>query len=140
MPDTKQEVIDKLTKFRLVDKYQSFHEVMPYSFHADEAQRNTVTEVLDNCAKELLFLFKQAKKKPTKVNLKKVLQQHLTIISHLAVNESNKEFAYKLVWFLSEKVAVQLNKQSAKKYWGYWQVSDGEVQTVQYKKPRKKVQ
>lgn len=137
---TKEEIIQKLTKFRLVDKYRSFHEVMPHYFHADASLRTIVTDIIDNCAKELLFLFNVAKKKPTKANLKKVLLLHMNLISHAALDEPNKEFAYKLCWFLAEKVEVSLAKQTAKKYWGYWDIVNEEVQTVKYRKPRKRVE
>lgn len=131
----KEEIIRKLTKFRQVDKYQSFHEVMPHRFLASSEQRSLVTEILDNCAKELVYLYRTAKKNPTKLNLKKVIQLHMNLIAHAALDETNKEFAYKLCWFLAEKVAVNFPKQTAQKYWGYWAVEKDEVKTVKYKKP-----
>ena len=140
MPDTKEEIKQKLSKFRLVDKYQSFHEILPEVRYADSQQKATVAEVLDNCAKELLVLWNLAKKRPTKATMKKVLQIHMNLISHAALDELNKEFAYRLCWFLAEKVDVNLPKQTAAKYWGYWKIVDDEVKTVKYKKPKKKLE
>ncbi|HTN47709.1 MAG TPA: hypothetical protein VL098_15275 [Flavipsychrobacter sp.] len=137
---TKEEIVQKLTKFRLVDKYHAFHEVMPHAFHADAGQRSVTTEILDNCAKELVFLFNTAKKKPAKALIKKVLQLHMELIAHSVLDEANKEFAYRLCWFLAEKAETSLSKQTAKKYWGYWQVVNDEVQVIKYRKPRKKMQ
>lgn len=135
--DTKTAIINKLSKFRLVDKYTTFHEAMPHSFSASPFQQQLVSEILNNCAKELIQLFIAAKKLPFKTPLKKVLHIHMELIAHADLDAANKEFAYKLCWYLSEKVSVNLSKQTAKKYWGYWEVVENEVKTVQYRKPRK---
>lgn len=136
----KEDIIEKLTKFRLVDKYATFYEAMPEIRFADSTQRAIVSDILDNCTKELICLFRIAeKKKPRKTDLKKVLQLHMDLIAHSILDEENKEFGYKLCWFLAEKAAVNLPRQTAKKYWGYWQVVNDEVKTVKYRKPRKRL-
>lgn len=61
----------------------------------------------------------------------------MELIAHTDLDAANKEFAYKLCWYLAEKASVNLPKQTAKKYWGYWEVVENEVKTVQYRKPRK---
>ena len=136
---SKEEIVEKLSKFRQVDKYTAFHEALPEVRYATAAQRHTVTDLLNNCAKELVWLFQSAKKMPRKTDMKKVLQIHMNLVAHSALDEENKEFAYKLCWFLAEKVEVNLPKQTAKKYWGYWQIVDNEVKTVKYRKPRKMI-
>lgn len=135
--ETKAAIINKLSKFRLVDKYTTFHEAMPHSFKASPYQHQLVSDILNNCSKELIQLFLSAKKLPLKTPLKKVLHIHMELIAHADLDAANKEFAYKLCWYLAEKVSVNLPKQTAKKYWGYWEVVDNKVKTVQYRNPRK---
>ncbi len=136
---TRKEIIEKLTKFRMVDKYAAFYEALPDVRFAHASQRAIVSDLLNNCAKELIYLFTTAKKKPRKTDLKNVLKCHMDLISHAALDEVNKEFAYKLCWFLAEKAEVNLPKQTAAKYWGYWQVVNDEVKIVKYRKPRKRL-
>lgn len=136
---SKEAIIEKLTKFRLVDKYLAFHEIMPGTFHADKQQQLIVSDILDNCAKELIYLYKEAKKNPLKSHLKKVIFLHMELITHSLLDTANKEFAFRLCWFLAEKTATHLPKQTAKKYWGYWQVENNEVRTVAYRKPQTKM-
>lgn len=136
---TKEEIIEKLTKFRMVDKYAAFCEVLLEVRFSHVEERVIVSEILNSCTKELICLFNAAKKKPRKTDLKKILKLHMDLISHAAVDEENKEFAYKLCWFLAEKTEVNLPKQTAAKHWGYWQIVNDEVKTVKYRKPRKKI-
>ena len=132
--------MDKLEKFRMIDKYASFYEILPEVRFSDRAQKTVLTAILNSCCKEMIVLFKTAKKMPTKAALKKVLLQSMSEISHAQELDSlNKEFGYRLGWFLAEKAEVNLPKQSAKKYWGYWQIENNEVRAVSYRKPRKKL-
>lgn len=136
----KEEIIEKLVKFRLVDKYSAFGEAMPEIRFAAIAEKILVSDILNNCTKELIHLFRTAeKKKPRKTDLKKVLKLHMDILSHAAIDDENREFGYMLCWFLAEKAEVNLPKQTAQKYWGYWQIVNDEVKTVKYRKPRKKL-
>lgn len=121
-----QDTISKLVKFRSVDKYEAFFEVLPAVVHTSSIQKEVVSEILDTCCTSLLQMLRQPKR-PTKPALKKVLVTCMDQISIAPVDAENREFGYQLGWFLAEKVAVNLRKGTEKKVWGYWHIEGTEV-------------
>ena len=121
-----QDTISKLVKFRSVDKYDAFHEVLPAVAHTSSQQKEVVSDILDTCCTSLLQMLRQPKK-PTKPALKKALVMCMDQISIAPVDVENREFGYQLGWFLAEKVAVNLRKGTEKKVWGYWHIEGSEV-------------
>ena len=120
------EAISKLTKFRSVDKYEAFHEILPAVIHTTTEQKEIVCDILDRCCTALLQLLRLPKR-PTKSVMKKVLVMCMDDISIAPVDGENKEFGYQLGWYLAEKVAVNLRKGTEKKVWGYWHIDGEEV-------------
>ncbi len=106
--------------------------------YADYFHKKIVTEILNDCAKELILLF-NIPKKPAKTAIKKILQQCMNDLFRAQIDDENREFAYQLGWFLAEKTGVELPKRTEKKVWGYWQISDDEVKIVKARKTRKKL-
>lgn len=119
-------IIDILSKFRYVDKYESFHEILPFVLLAPEDQKQIVTEILDHCCSQLLFHFNQGKK-PSKILLKTVLIECMDALAVAPINAENREFGYQLGWYLADKVEVNLKKGTEKKLWGYWLIEKNEV-------------
>ncbi len=122
----KQQVLTTLEKFRNVDKYQTFREILPDVIFTDVRERETVSEILDNCCADLIQLLR-GPQPATKPVLKKVLILCMDELAVARINTTNREFGYQLGWFLAEKVAIDLKKGTEKKVWGYWQVQAGEV-------------
>lgn len=120
------ETIHILSKFRYVDKYQTFHEILPFVLHTSEEQKAIVNGILDDCAGVLLRLFNEPKK-PTKPVLRQSLIECMDALAIARINAENREFGYQLGWYLAEKVNVNLKKGTEKKIWGYWQVEGNEV-------------
>lgn len=115
-----------LSKFRQVDKYESFHEILPAVIYTNEEQKKTVTELLDICCATLIDLY-ETSKKPSKIIMKKVLVQCMDELSIASIDAENREFGYQLGWYLAEKVNINLRKGTEKKIWGYWSIEANEV-------------
>ena len=115
-----------LSKFRQVDKYESFHEILPSVRHTTDEQKRTVSGILDTCSLALLQEFEQPRKPAVKV-LKQLLIECMDALSVAPINAENREFGYQLGWYLAEKVQVNLKKGTEKKLWGYWQVEQEQV-------------
>ena len=96
------EAISKLTKFRSVDKYEAFHEILPAVIHTTTEQKEIVCDILDRCCTALLQLLRLPKR-PTKPVMKKALVLCMDDISIAPVDGENKEFGYQLGWYLAEK-------------------------------------
>ena len=123
-----KEKIDTLEKFKNVDKYKSFHEILPSVAQSCEEQKNIVSDILDNCSVELIGILR-ASKRPSKAELKKELIRCMDEISVAVINAENRDFGYQLGWYLADKVDVNLKKGTEKKIWGYWEVEGSEVHT-----------
>lgn len=129
----KEQVLNILYKFKLVDKHQSFHEILPSVIFTSEEEKEIVANILDVCCTALIKHI-EATKKPSKMVMKKIMIECMDAISIAPINAENREFGYQLGWYLSEKVMVSLNKGTEKKIWGYWQIEANEVQPP--KRPR----
>ena len=121
-----EDTIFKLLKFKSVDKYEAFHEILPSVRYSSQKEKDVVSDILDECCADLLRLLR-GEKRPTKPVLKKVLVTCMDQISIAPVDGEHKEFGYQLGWYLAEKVAVNLRKGTEKKVWGYWQIEADEV-------------
>ncbi len=126
MKASRHQVLKTLEKFRNVDKFRAFQEILPDVVYSGADERELVNEILDACCRDLLELFR-AKKKPTKPVLKKLLILCMDELAVAKINTTNREFGYQLGWYLAEKVSVDLKKGTEKKVWGFWTVEGGEV-------------
>lgn len=119
-------VIDILSKFRYVDKYASFHEVLPAVLVAPVEQRQVVTEIVDRCCTELLFSF-QNQDQPSVKLLRQSLIECMDALAIAPISAAHRDFGYQLGWYLAEKVQVDLRKGTERKLWGYWRIEGNEV-------------
>jgi hypothetical protein len=122
----RRETIDVLSKFRYVDKYEAFHEILPCVLGISQKEKDIVSEILDSCCTELLRCCQESER-PNKTSLKKLLVVCMDSLSVAPINAVNREFGYQLGWYLSEKVDINLKKGTEKKLWGYWQIEGDEV-------------
>jgi len=122
----RKEIIDVLSKFRYVDKYEAFHEILPSVISTSEKEKNIVSEILDKCCTELLKCCQESER-PNKASLKKSLVVCMDSLAVAHINAVNREFGYQLGWYLAEKVNINLKKGTEKKLWGYWQIEGNEV-------------
>lgn len=120
------EIIQTLSKFRYVDKYHTFREILPGIVHAPESQQVIVNELLDHYCSELLQHFTTTKRSSKQV-LRQILIECMDALSVAPIDAENREFGYQLGWYLAEKVKVDLQRGTEKKLWGYWQVEGNEV-------------
>jgi len=120
------EIIRVLSKFRQVDKYEAFREILPSVALTAESHKTVVAALLDDCATHLLQLF-EAPKKPPKLLLRQPLIACMDALSIADIDAENREFGYQLGWYLAEKVNINLGKGTEKKLWGYWRIEDNEV-------------
>jgi hypothetical protein len=122
----RKEIIDVLSKFRYVDKYEAFHEILPSVISTSEKEKNIVSEILDSCCTELLKCCQESER-PNKTSLKKSLVVCMDALAVADIDSANREFGYQLGWYLAEKVNLNLQKGTEKKIWGYWQIENNEV-------------
>ena len=133
---TNSEILDKLYKFRSVDKYDTFKKAHPSLAHTPPDQQKIIETILDSCCTELIKLFR-TDKRPTKTAIKSVITSHMNEITHSGVNAENRDFGYELCWFLSEKTGSDFKFISHNKAWGFWNIESNEVKTIEMKsKPK----
>jgi hypothetical protein len=122
----RNDIINTLSKFRYVDKYEAFHEILPGILGASEKEKTIVSEILNNCSTELLRCYQDVER-PRKIVLKKCLVICMDALAVADIDAANREFGYQLGWYLADKVDVNLKKGTEKKLWGYWQIEGNEV-------------
>jgi hypothetical protein len=118
--------LHKLHKFKSVDKYATFKEILPSVIFSSERDKEIVSEILDNCCSSLIKEFEKPAR-PTKPVLKKMLISCMDELAVAPIDAENREFGYQLGWYLAEKANVDLQKGTEKKVWGYWKVEEEEV-------------
>lgn len=121
-----EKILAVLSKFRNVDKYESFYEILPSVVHTPEEQKELVSEILDSCCTQLINHFETGQKRCKKA-IRQSLIECMDSLSIAGINAENREFGYQLGWFLADKVRVDLKKGTEKKVWGYWQIENNEV-------------
>lgn len=125
----KKEVLDKLYSFRGMDKYATFGKAQPGIIHSPDDQQDIISNILDNCCKELIIEF-DGVKRISKTTLRTIIIKHMDMITQAHVNNENKDFGYHLCFFLAEKTGVDIRRHSDTKIWGYWKVEGNKLKTV----------
>ena len=129
MAMNKKERLEKLYAFISLDKYATFCKAQSGIIHAHEDQQQIISELLDNCCKDLAIEIESAKK-PTKAILKAIIIKYMDAISSAAVNTENRDFGIHLCYFIAEKAGVDIRKQSETKLWGYWPIENDRIRVV----------
>lgn len=126
----REEVIETLRKFRWVDKYHTFHKIVPGVDHSTEHQKKVITDIVEECCTELIRIYSNKRKRVLKAAVRSVILSHMDEISYSDANTENKDFGYELCWYISEKVEVDLRKYTDTKVYGYWKVVDNKLKEV----------
>ncbi len=116
---TREATIEKLEKFKFADKFATFYRIRPTVLLSPDDQQDTASSILDNCCRQLIKLYRQAKKKPTKANLKRELIKCMNELHKADITAENKDFAYELCWYLCEIVGIDFKKMTSTKKWGF---------------------
>ncbi|MEZ5015784.1 MAG: hypothetical protein R2800_01925 [Flavipsychrobacter sp.] len=134
----KEEIIEQLRKFRWIDKYHNFRDLLPTIEQSSDDDKDIINNIVEDCCTELIRIYNTSKRKPTKALLGKTILQYMDDISYTKVDELNKDFGYELCWYIAEKVGVDLRKQSTTKVYGYWSIVENNLKTVTKRGKRKK--
>lgn len=125
----KDKIIEQLRRIRWVDKYHTFHKIVPGVDKAGEDEKETITNIVEDCCTELIRHY-NAKRKPTKEKVKKIILKYMDMISYTEVNTESKDFGYELCWYIGEKIGVDIRKYTETKVYGYWRVEENALRTV----------
>lgn len=117
-------IIEELRRIRWVDKYHTFHKIVPGVDHTPEHQQEQINEIVEDCCTKLIRLYLSKKKQPTVAQVRSVILQHMDMISYTDVNNENKDFGYELCWYIAEKTGINIKKYTDTKVYGYWIVED----------------
>lgn len=116
-------IIEKLRKIRWVDKYHTFHRVVPGVDHSTDEQKDMVTNILEDCCTEVIKLYNSAKK-PSVVLVRNTILKYMDKISYTDANAENRDFGYELCWYIAEKAGITIRKYTDSKVYGYWKVTE----------------
>lgn len=115
----REDIIAKLEKFRLVDKYIAFRELQPSIILSTYDHREIINSILNNCSRDLLLLYQSSELKPKKSFLKKVFVKCMSEITGATVSTEDKEFAYDICWRLAEMIGADIRQTTGNRKWGY---------------------
>lgn len=124
---SKSPEIDALHKFRLIDIYATFHEVLPEALYSSLQHKELVSETLKRCCSQLIYLIETNAPHKT---LKKALSECMDSLFLAPIDTPSREFGYQIGWFLAEKAGIDLTKGTERKVWGYWKIEQNQVKTI----------
>lgn len=135
----KEEKISALRRIRWVDKYHTFHKIVPGVEESGDDEKDIIINIIEDCCTSLIKIY-NGKKKPTVAILRQTILKYMDEISYAEVSIDNKDFGYELCWYIGEKIDVEVRKYSDTKIYGYWKVQDDKLKAVKRrgKKPDKK--
>lgn len=122
-------VIEQLRKIRWVDKYHTFHNIVPGVDNTPDAEKEIIVNLVEDCCTELIRLY-LAKKPPTVATVRAVILKYMDQISYARVNTENRDFGYELCWYIAEKTGISIRKYTETKVYGYWRVDSGTLKEV----------
>ncbi len=134
----KEKIIEQLRKIRWIDKYHTFHKIVPGVDKAGDEEKEIINNITEDCCTELIRLY-NSKRKPTKEKVKKTILKYMDMISYTDVNTESKDFGYELCWYIGEKIGINMRKYSETKVYGYWTLEDDKLKIVNRrgKRPQK---
>lgn len=122
-------IIEQLRKIRWVDKYHTFHRIVPGVENTPENEKETITNLVEDCCTELVRLY-LAKKPPTVATVRAVILKYMDLISYAEVNTENRDFGYEMCWYIAEKTGISIRKYTETKVYGYWRVEGNQLKEV----------
>lgn len=122
-------IIERLRKIRWVDKYHTFHKIVPGVEHTPDDQQNIIIQLVEDCCTELIRLY-SAKKKPTVAIVRSTIMKYMDNIAYTNVSSENRDFGYELCWYIAEKANINIRKYTDTKIYGYWKVENNRLKEV----------
>lgn len=122
-------IIERLRKIRWVDKYHTFHKIVPGVDQTPDDHQNIIIQLVEDCCTELIRLY-SAKKKPTVAIVRATILKYMDNISYADVNSENRDFGYELCWYIAEKANINIRKYTDTKIYGYWKVENNRLKEV----------
>lgn len=122
-------IIEQLRKIRWVDKYHTFHRIVPGVENTPESEKETITNLVEDCCTELVRLY-SAKKPPTVATVRSTILKYMDLISYAEVNTENRDFGYEMCWYIAEKTGITIRKYTETKVYGYWRVEGNQLKEV----------
>lgn len=124
-----QAIIEKLRKIRWVDKYHTFHSIVPGVDDTTDEQKDILVNIVEDCCTELIRLY-NTQKKPLVTVVRSTIIKYMDNISYADLNTENRDFGYELCWYIAEKAGVSIRKYTDSKVYGYWKVEGNQLKQV----------
>lgn len=124
-----QSIIEKLRKIRWVDKYHTFHRIVPGVDDTTDEQKDILVNIVEDCCTELIRLY-NTPKKPLVTLVRSTIIKYMDKISYADLNTENRDFGYELCWYIAEKAGVSIRKYTDSKVYGYWKVEGNQLKQV----------
>ena len=124
-----QAIIEKLRKIRWVDKYHTFHSIVPGVDDTTDEQKDILVNIVEDCCTELIRLY-NTQKKPLVTVVRSTIIKYMDKISYADLNTENRDFGYELCWYIAEKAGVSIRKYTDSKVYGYWKVEGNQLKQV----------
>lgn len=124
-----QSIIEKLRKIRWVDKYHTFHRIVPGVDNTSDEQKDILINIVEDCCTELIRLY-NTPKKPLITLVRSTIIKYMDKISYADLNTENRDFGYELCWYIAEKAGVSIRKYTDSKVYGYWKVEGNQLKQV----------
>jgi hypothetical protein len=122
-------IIEKLRKIRWVDKYHTFHRIVPGVDDTTDEQKDILVNIVEDCCTELIKLY-NAPKRPLVTLVRSTIIKYMDKISYADLNTENRDFGYELCWYIAEKAGVSIRKYTDSKVYGYWKVEGNQLKQV----------
>lgn len=122
-------IIEKLRKIRWVDKYHTFHRIVPGVEHTTDDKKDIVVNIIEDCCTELIRHYNSAKK-PLVTVVRATILKYMDLLSYADINTENRDFGYELCWYIAEKTGVTIRKYTDGKVYGYWKVEGNRLKEV----------
>jgi hypothetical protein len=124
-----QSIIEKLRKIRWVDKYHTFHRIVPGVDDTTDEQKDILVNIVEDCCTELIRLY-NTPKKPLVTLVRSTIIKYMDKISYADLNTENRDFGYELCWYIAEKAGISIRKYTDSKVYGYWKVEGNQLKQV----------
>lgn len=122
-------IIEKLRKIRWVDKYHTFHRIVPGVDDTTDEQKDILVNIVEDCCTELIKLY-NTPKRPLVTLVRSTIIKYMDKISYADLNTENRDFGYELCWYIAEKAGVSIRKYTDSKVYGYWKVEGNQLKQV----------
>jgi len=127
-PDPK-EILEQLYKLRWLDKYSTFHKIVPGVEDTPDREKEIIISIVEGCCTALIRLY-SPKKTPAVASVRSTVLKYMDMVSYAPVCIENRDFGYELCWYIAEKTGISIRKYTETKVYGYWRVEGNRLKEV----------